>query len=349
MKTEIKKGNQRSKDPGQERRKQDHINLAFESQVTAEQLDRRFEYHPMSARHPNPDAGGNYEFLGKSLSAPLWISSMTGGTEWAKTINHNLARACGEFKIAMGLGSCRALLEDDRYFSDFNVRGIMGQDALLYANLGIAQIEELADRDELNKIDELVTALRADGLIIHVNPLQEWMQPEGDQISRPPIESIRQVLENVNCPIIVKEVGQGMGRSDLQALLEMPLAAIDFAANGGTNFSLLELLRSDPLKAEAYEPLTRIGHDAEEMVRVCNDISSTKSLLLCQNLIISGGIRNFLDGYYLVQKSKLNAVYGQASAFLRHARGDYQELADYVRLQIRGYQLASTYLSIKDE
>ena len=107
----------------------------------------------------------------------MWVSSMTGGTAWAKTINHNLARACKDFGMGMGLGSCRSLLHSNDTFSDFNVRPFIGEDLPLYANLGIAQVEELLERGQLRKVKELVDKLEADGLIIHINPLQEWLQP----------------------------------------------------------------------------------------------------------------------------------------------------------------------------
>jgi isopentenyl-diphosphate Delta-isomerase len=115
----------------------------------------------------------------------MWVSSMTGGTKMAHTINHNLARACKEFRIGMGLGSCRKLLDDDTYFEDFNLRPIMGDDLPLFANLGIAQVEILLAENKLDQIKRLVEKLQADGLIIHINPLQEWMQPEGQQDSTP--------------------------------------------------------------------------------------------------------------------------------------------------------------------
>jgi isopentenyl-diphosphate delta-isomerase len=199
------------------------------------------------------------------------------------------------------------------------------------------------------RVQEMLSKLKADGLIIHVNPFQEWLQPEGDRFMQSPLETIEACLDQLpGLAIIVKEVGQGMGPASLRALLQLPLAAIDFAANGGTNFSKLELLRSDPLRQMVYEPLARVGESAEDMLDSVNQlVTDLGDELRCRQLIISGGIRTFLDGYYLIKKSRLPAIYGQASEFLRHARGDYADLRTYVEAQIRGLELANAYLRLR--
>ncbi|MEL6862802.1 MAG: isopentenyl-diphosphate delta-isomerase [Bacteroidota bacterium] len=336
-------------DPTAVSRKRDHIALAFESQIRKEGIDNRFYYEPILSGHPEKNSWPVFSFLEKQMKMPLWVSSMTGGTKEANTINHNLAQACRDFGMGMGLGSCRSLLYSDEFLADFNVRSVIGDDLPLYANLGIAQLEQLIDRKELYLVEKLIEKLRADGLIIHVNPLQEWLQPEGDHFRQPPLKTIEQVLETLPYPIIVKEVGQGMGYKSLKALFQLPLAAIDFAANGGTNFAKLELLRSNPVKREIYSHLAFVGHSAGEMVDMSNRIiEELGDDLRCKQVIISGGIGNFLDGYYLINKLALTCIYGQASAFLRHARGSYEDLYDYVGAQVQGLALAKAYLSIKN-
>ncbi len=335
-------------DPTAAERKKDHIELAFKSQIEAGQLDQRFYYEPLLAAHPLPGTLPALSFLGKSVQAPMWVSSMTGGTQLAYTINHNLARACREFGMGMGLGSCRSLLWDDDRLADFDLRNTIGDDLPFFANLGVAQLEQLIDHNELFRVDQLIDKLRADGLIIHVNPLQEWLQPEGDRFRRPPLQTIEQVLAHATYPIIVKEVGQGMGYESLKALFQLPLAAIDFAANGGTNFSKLELLRSEPEKQTIYSQLAMVGHSAEEMVTLSKQIlEELGDQVRCQQVIISGGVRNFLDGYYLINKLAIPSVYGQASGFLRYARGDYEQLREYVSAQVQGLELANAFLKIK--
>lgn len=338
-------------DPTAASRKEDHIELAFRSQMDGMALDGRFDYEPMLAAHPASGSLPKVKFGDKYMSVPLWVSSMTGGTEKALTINHNLARACNEFGLGMGLGSCRPLLYENKRLKDFDIRPLAGPAVPLYANLGVAQIETLLHAGQTEVIRQMVDLLKADGLIVHVNPLQEAMQPEGDAFKASPLEIVKATLEALpGLPIIVKEVGQGMGPRSLAALLELPLLAVDTAAGGGTNFSKLELYRSDELRRAAFEPLVNVGHSAAEMVGMVNDVvrqagsADSTTSIHTQHLIISGGVRTFLDGYYLVERSELPAVYGQASAFLRFAREDYGTLQRYVSTQIRGLELARAYL-----
>jgi isopentenyl-diphosphate delta-isomerase len=327
-------------------RKKDHIELAFRSQMKNALIDERFYYEPLLSSHPKED-DTTFAFLGKNLQTPIWVSSMTGGTELAGKINRNLARACAEFGMGMGLGSCRSLLESDEHFSDFDVRSIIGDDLPLYANLGICQLEELIKKKKISKIIRLVGRLRADGLIIHVNPMQEWLQPEGDRIKKSPIESLEYLLDEVDFPVIVKEVGQGMGPESLRALLHLPLQAIEFAAFGGTNFAKIELMRNPDSKTQLFEPLAQIGHSATQMIDWVNEIIATDDEVKCKEIIISGGIKNFLDGYYLMEKSSLPAIYGQASVLLKYAKESYEEVRAYLESQRKGLQLAKSFLRIR--
>ncbi len=328
-------------------RKKDHIDLAFNSRTGSEEIDRRFYYEPLLAKHPAGDLKP-FTFLGKVMRAPIWVSSMTGGTELAGKINRNLAKVCNEFGLGMGLGSCRPILDNDEHFEDFNMRGIIGNELPFYANLGIAQVESLVMKGDISPVDRLVEKLRADGLIIHINPLQEWLQPEGDRFIQPPLDTIKSFLEMAFYPVIVKEVGQGMGPQSLEALLELELEAIEMAAFGGTNFAKLELLRSEDFKQQYYGPVSRIGHDAKDMALMINDIINNNTRIKCRQIIISGGVSSFLDGYYLMNLCKLPAIYGQASGFLKYARESYEDLRKFVEYQVEGLKLANAYFVIKD-
>jgi len=321
-----------------EQRKQDHIRLTEDAR-TAE-ADPRFYYEPMLGHHAHLTVPP-VNFIGKTMLAPIWVSSMTGGTERAATINANLAQACAEFGLGMGLGSCRPLLIDRSRWNDFNLRPVLGESVPFFANLGIAQLEDLLRQKNLAKVQDLIHELAADGLIIHVNPLQEWLQPEGDRFTKPPLETIQEVLEQLKFPVIVKEVGQGMGPRSIHALLQLPIAALDFGAFGGTNFSKLEWLRAGNSDRLLQEPFIRVGHRAETMLHwVHQCLQQPTANIQCQQLIISGGIRDFLDGYYFVRVAKLASVYGQASGFLKHAQGDYSDLRTYVKGQIEGLSMA---------
>lgn len=327
-------------------RKNDHIELAFKSQTSKTEKDNRFIYEPLLAAHPgdlNP-----FDFLGRKLHTPIWASSMTGGTKLAKKINENIARVCNDFGMGMGLGSCRIILDDNAHFDDFNVRQFIGDNLPLYANLGIAQVDILLLSKKSDQIKALVDKLKADGLIVHVNPLQEFFQPEGNIINRAPIEVIEDLLKFVDFPVIIKEVGQGMGHDSLKRLMHLPVAAIEFGAFGGTNFSALELLRNKNNILEAYKPFAFVGQTAEEMVDSLNSIAKELKNTSKQ-IIISGGIKTYLDGFYLMKKSTNPSVYGQASEILHYAKESYEVLHSYISSQVKGLALANSYLKINPE
>ncbi|WP_439185085.1 isopentenyl-diphosphate delta-isomerase [Carboxylicivirga taeanensis] len=330
-----------------EDRKRDHIDLAFSSRLEGKHADNRFDYEPLFGTHQKTEL--EYHFAGKKMRLPLWVSSMTGGTQRAGTINKNLAQACAEFGLGMGLGSCRILLDSPEHFNDFNVRPIMGNEAPLFANIGICQLESMLEDGSTDKLAELVDKLDADGLIVHINPLQEAFQPEGDLLKRPALELLQEFMEETTVKLIIKEVGQGFGYASLKQLLQMPIEAIEFAAMGGTNFSLVELNRSNAVAAEVFNPFIHVGHTAEEMTHMVNNLVDELPLeaIKAKQLIISGGISSVLDGYYLTSVSKLPAFYGMGSAFLRHAMGDYAKLRVFVEKIDQSWSLASSFLKVK--
>jgi len=329
-----------------EQRKNDHISLAFTSQADSLTPDERFNYEPLTGCGTYEDFSP-FPFLGKSLKVPVWVSSMTGGSQEGKIINQNLARACNEFGMGMGLGSCRILFDKPECFSDFHVRPILGPDLPLYANIGIVQVEEMIQMGNLAKLEDLVHRLDADGIIIHVNPIQEWLQREGRLHLKPAIETIESLLMKSQLRVVVKEVGQGMGPESISQVMKLPIEAFEFASYGGTNFAKIELSRGTSENENHFSDLTNLGHGAEEMLDHINSLVAADENLACRQLIISGGIRNFLDGYYFLSKSKLPSIYGQALGFLQFARGDYRRLQSFVSDQLAGLQFAKAFLKIK--
>ncbi len=322
-------------------RKGDHIELAAKARTTSVEVDTRFDYEPLFFTHPSAESTWESRFLGFDLDYPIWVSSMTGGTEHAKTINENLARLCGEFKLGMGLGSCRALLKDRSRLADFAVKRFLGSQPL-FANIGVAQLQELVAGNSLAQVHELVKMTESDGLIVHINPLQEWFQPEGDRYTVTPLETLQRFLDSVNYPVIVKEVGQGMGPRSLKALLELPIAGIELGAFGGTNFTLLERLRGqEQLSREGF---IHVGHTAREMVGHLNALP-----VRGKEFIISGGISSMLDGYNLMSRLKANAVIGMASAFLSPALGDYDTLKQFFLAQREALLTAKSLLTVKED
>jgi len=324
----------------------DHLDLTFKSQTSKIDSDKRFMYEPLLGNINTVVL--ETKFLNSNFDAPIWISSMTGGTNSAAVINKNLAKACLQFGLGMGLGSCRQLLDDDSHLSDFNIRKYIGERPL-YANLGIAQVEHLVMSNMTIKIDELIKKLEADGLIIHINPLQEFSQSEGDKLEFTPIETLKRLLDKIDIKVIVKEVGQGMGFESLNELLQLPLAAIEFAALGGTNFAKLELLRNKNELSQQYNSFVNIGHTADEMMDFTNKLKlELDNKLKCNNIIISGGIKSFLDGFYYTEKIDLPSVYGMASELLKYAMDDYEKLEEYMFKHIEGLKMAKAFLRIKN-
>lgn len=335
----------------QEKRKRDHIELTSKAQTNGLEVDARFNYEPLLAAHPDASFDISTVFLGKKITAPLWISSMTGGVGEAREINQNLARVAREFSLGMGLGSCRVLLESNEYFEDFNLRPILGPDLPFYANMGIAQVEKLVHTNNLGKLTDLIERLESDGLIIHVNPLQEWFQQEGDKFLYPPIETIAKYCEatsHLGKKLIVKEVGQGMGMRSLKSLLDLPVDAIELASFGGTNFSKLELLRKTSSERLSAEALATVGHTSLEMIGFLNTLYSSHPQYKNKQIIISGGVENFLDGFYLKEMLAFSSIIGQAKNFLKHAE-NYEDLRRFTKDQVDGLKMARAFLSVKQK
>lgn len=327
-------------------RKDSHLELALQSQNNL--IDSRFYYEPMMAAHPDKKETWEVTFGARKMKYPIWISSMTGGTAKTNEVNKRLATMAKKFGLGMGVGSVRIALENTSKEKDFQLRKYLGEDVPFYLNFGIAQIERSLKGGEVGKLIKLKNSLDADGFIIHVNPIQEWMQPEGDRIYHPPVETIRQFLNETNtAPVIVKEVGQGYGPESMKALLELPLTAIEFAAAGGTNFARVELQRNEA-KGKFMESFINVGQTADEMVNILNDLlSSPDADFKCKTVIISGGVKDFLDGYYFIKKTKMNAIYGHASGFLRYALQSQEVLDEFTRYQIEGLLLARAFLKLK--
>jgi len=321
-------------------RKAEHIHLAFKSQMDNILADNRFYYEPLFGFHQN-NVDFSTSICGIQLQFPLWISSMTGGTQIAKNINIRLAKIAAKHKLAMGLGSCRVILENDKNFKDFDVRKHI-KDQPLFANIGIHQLAEIIKNKQSKKINDLISKLECNGLIIHINPLQEWLQPNGDRFFEAPIDTLLKAIYLFNFPIIVKEVGQGFGKKSIETLLELPFEAIELAGYGGTNFTKLESLRN---KNETQMDAALIGHHCNEMITWINAFPKEK--IKAKSIIYSGGINSFLDAYYLYRKSNINPLIGQGSAMLKMALISEKKLDEYVCEFIESFRMCSQFLQVR--
>jgi isopentenyl-diphosphate delta-isomerase len=180
------------------------------------------------------------DLFGKHLFAPLLISSMTGGTEEAGAINRTLAQAAQVTRIAMGVGSQRAAIENPELEGTFKIRKF-APDILLFANLGAVQLNYGYGVDECRRAVDMV---EADALILHLNALQEAVQPEGQARFAGLLSKIELVCRHLEAPVIAKEVGWGISERAAKQLASAGVAAIDVAGAGGTSWSQVEMHRA---------------------------------------------------------------------------------------------------------
>ena len=188
----------------------------------------------------------------------------------------------------------------------------------------------------------MVRKIEADGLIIHINPLQEWFQPEGDRFENQPIVTLTKFLDKCTYPVIVKEVGHGFGPRSIGALMKLPLKAIEFGAFGGTNFYMLESKRGK--HSQIKQPFVYLGHTAEEMVQTINALPMSDKAF-----IISGGVHNILDAHFLMSQMKSKAIIGMASPFLKPAMESFEVLENFFLEIVDSLLVAKGLLQIKAE
>lgn len=261
------------------------------------------------------------DFLGKTISCPLIISSMTGGAgEDVARINRNLAAAAEAEGVAMAVGSQRIFFEDKASASSFCLREVAPTVPLL-GNLGAVQFNYGMDSSHCK---EATTLLGADGFYLHLNPLQEAVQPEGDTNFSGLAEKIKTVVRELNVPVLAKAVGAGISAADAALLVDAGVEYVDVAGSGGTSWSLIEAHRSnDPALGELF---------ADWGIPTPQALRMLKSRHPHVRLIASGGIRSGVD---MAKSMVLGAsLCGVAGPFLKPA----MESADAVRLVIQRYK-----------
>jgi len=226
-----------------EQRKADHIRISLDENVDSHLTTGLEKYRFVHQATPELDLSAvdtAMVLFGKTLRAPLLISSMTGGTERAREINRRLAQAAQAHGIAMGLGSQRAAIQHPELTDTFRVRDV-APDILLFANLGAVQLNYGYDMEHCREAVEMVGA---DALILHLNALQEALQPEGDSNFSGLLKKIQAVCRALPVPVIAKEVGWGISEQAARRLAEAGVAAIDVAGGGGTSWSEVEKHRA---------------------------------------------------------------------------------------------------------
>jgi isopentenyl-diphosphate delta-isomerase len=271
-------------------RKADHLRICLDEDVqfhsVTNGLERYRFTHCCLPELNRSEIDITTTFLGKSLGAPLLISSMTGGTAQAKTINFRLAEVAQHYKLAMGVGSQRVAVENPQVADTFAVRS-HAPDILLFANLGAVQLNYSYGLDECLRVIDL---LQADALILHLNPLQECIQSNGDTNFRGLIDKISTLCSKLSVPVVVKEVGNGISAGMAQRLFDAGVAAIDVAGAGGTSWAKVESERAlTPQQRQLGLTFANWGLPTAEC------ITSIRAIAPGIPLIASGGLRNGLD------------------------------------------------------
>ena len=226
--------------------------------------------------------------LGKKLSAPILIGSMTGGSEWAGELNHRIARVAARLGLGMGLGSQRAMLKHRETASTFAVRETTPDVPLLLGNIGAVQLNYGVTQSDL---EWLVERVQADGLFFHLNPLQEAIQPEGDTRFSNLLPQMQEIMKALPFPCVVKEVGAGISPRTARKLAQLPLAGVEASGVGGTSWARVEGYRAaeGTVHATLGERLRAFGTPTDASIRAC------RAAFPEQLVIGSGGVRTGMD------------------------------------------------------
>jgi len=294
-------------------RKSQHLDivLAGEAQAMAGATgfdNIRFEHNALPELHLD-EIRLDTQFLGKRINAPLLVSSMTGGPERASAINRNLAIACEQLGIALAVGSQRIAIEGQGSSGLGSELRRLAPSVPLLANFGAAQLNRGFGIEEARRAVEMI---EADALIIHLNPLQEAVQSEGDRDWRGLLGKIGALAQALDVPLVVKEVGAGLSATVARRLCDAGVSLIDVAGAGGTSWAAVEAARAaTPRQAAVARAFADWG------IPTAHAIVGVRSACPEATVIGSGGIRSGID---VAKAIRLGAdVVGQAAGVLEAA------------------------------
>ena len=238
------------------KRKEDHIRICLEQKAQAKNATSGFEdvqlVHRALPEVNKEKIDLSTTFLGKKFDAPIIVGAMTGGTEQATKINASIAQAVEKLGLGMGVGSQRAAIEDQKLEETFAVARKMAPTAFLIANIGGVQLVHGYGLKEVKKVVEMIDA---DAVAVHLNALQEAVQPEGQTNFKGVLAKIGEIASTLDTPVIVKETGAGISAEDAKALENAGVKAIDVGGVGGTSFAAVEYYRTvakENLTGEAF-------------------------------------------------------------------------------------------------
>ena len=271
------------------KRKEDHIKICLVNQAQARNATAGFEdiqlVHRALPEVNKVNINLSTTFLGKKFSAPIIVGAMTGGTEQATQINSSIAQAVENLGLGMGVGSQRAAIEDQKLEETYAITRKMAPNAFLIANIGGVQLVHGYGLKEVKKVVEMIDA---DAVAVHLNALQEAVQPEGQTNFKGVLAKIAEVAGALDTPVIVKETGAGISAEDAKSLEDAGVKAIDVGGVGGTSFAAVEYHRTSAKQSLCGEPFWDWG-----IPTVVSLIEAVQTVKL--PVIASGGLRSGTD------------------------------------------------------
>lgn len=272
-------------------RKRDHIRICLKEDVGFERKTTWLEYvelvHNALPELNFDEVSTEAVFLGRRFGMPLIIEAMTGGVHEAAKINGNLAEAAERLSIPMGVGSQRAGLIDEGAKYTYRIARERGPNVFLIANISGVQLVH----DGVGVAEKIVEMIEADAAAIHLNPLQELVQPEGSTSFRGVLGAIEKAVERLDVPVIVKEIGCGISYEVAKLLEKIGVKAIDVAGAGGTCWTKIEMLRARGVSEERELLAKTLLEWGIPTAASVIEVSSTVSI----EVVASGGIRTGLD------------------------------------------------------
>jgi isopentenyl-diphosphate delta-isomerase len=305
-------------------RKSDHLRINLQEDVAAKGVSSGFDrYRFLHRALPEIDlaaVGTRTTLFGRELGAPILISCMTGGTQEAQRINTTLARVAQDLGLAVGLGSGRVLLENPEVLPTFDMRR-HAPDVALFANLGAVQLNKGVTVEDALRLVEM---LGADALVLHLNPLQEALQPGGDTCFAGLLPKIATLCRRLQKPVVVKEVGWGLAPDVVRGLVDAGAVGVDVAGAGGTSWSEVERHRlGEPWRARAAAAFAGWGLPTADALRQAR-AAAPDALVFA-----SGGVK---DGIDVAKAVALGAdLVGLAGPFLRAADSGFETARDLAR------------------
>ena len=314
-------------------RKDDHIRISILENVETGNtyLDCVYLIHQALPEIKFEDINLEVEVFNKKLSAPVIIGALTGGTELGFKINKLLAQIAEKFNIGLYVGSQRIAIEKKETRYTFEIVKEIAPNVLKIANLGAVQISKIDESKLLDLCNEAIDMINADALSIHLNPLQEILQPEGEPYFQDFLSKLNYLIKHLNKPIIVKEVGFGISKEVAEKLEKIKVHSIDIAGFGGTSFTIIEGFRSNKFMKEISK--TFINWGLPTLFSLCEVLEVFNGII-----IASGGIRNGID---IIKVLAIGAnVVSVSRPFLENALLGFEKLENYVNKLLMEMKIA---------